>query len=94
MANKCKKCKQRADCNAAINRGACPDLHKAKPICGGIAMDNRQAQKWYMKWPADSYAIGPVEFPAPVGVADVRRRAIELDGGTLPAEWECWPADQ
>lgn len=50
------------------------------------------SQKWYIKFPADAYAMGPVDFGKPVDEAAVRKYARKFDGcKRLPRGFECWP---
>lgn len=49
--------------------------------------------KWYIKFPGDVYAMGPIDFPADSTEKDVREYAREFDGcKRLPAGFECWRA--
>jgi hypothetical protein len=51
--------------------------------------------KWYIKFPLDVYALGPVEFVNPVGEKEVRKYAREFEGCTrLPNGFQCWPAGE
>ena len=52
-----------------------------------------KVKKWYIKFPADAYAIGPIDFPEDDGEKEVRQYAREFDGcERLPNGFECWPA--
>jgi hypothetical protein len=52
-----------------------------------------KAKRWYISFPQDAYALGPVEFEKPVGEKAVRKWAREWDGLTrLPRGFSCWPA--
>ena len=47
--------------------------------------------KWYIKFPADVYAMGPVDFPAGSTEKDVREFARDFEGcKRLPIGFECW----
>jgi len=51
------------------------------------------AKKWYIMFPADAYAMGPVEFDKPVGEKEVRDYAREFEGvKRLPQGFSCWVA--
>jgi len=53
-----------------------------------------KAKKWYIKFPQDVYAMGPVEFDDPVGEQEVRKYAREFSGvSRLPRGFECWVAN-
>lgn len=50
------------------------------------------SRRWYIKFPRDAYAMGPVEFDRPVSEEHVRAYAREFDGcKRLPVGFECWP---
>jgi len=52
----------------------------------------RKSTAWYIKYPCDFYALGPVRFDRPVGEEEVRKYARNWSGVTrLPKGWECWP---
>jgi hypothetical protein len=49
---------------------------------------------WYIKFPLDAYALGPVQFEKPVEEKEVREYARKFDGiSRLPRGFQCWPAD-
>jgi hypothetical protein len=49
--------------------------------------------KWYIKFPADAYAMGPIDFHEDDGEKEVRQYAREFDGcKRLPQGFECWLA--
>ena len=51
------------------------------------------AKKWYIKFPLDAYALGPMKFSNPVGEEEVRHKARVFSGcKRLPKGFECWPA--
>jgi len=53
-----------------------------------------KAKKWYIKFPLDAYALGPVEFDKPVGEKEVREYARKFEGcKRLPRGFECWVAN-
>ena len=48
---------------------------------------------WYVKFPADAYALGPVEFKGLATEAEVREWAKRwADVRRLPRGFQCWPA--
>jgi hypothetical protein len=50
-----------------------------------------QSNAWYIKFPCDAYAMGPVRFSKPVDEKEVRAYARKFSGLTrLPAGFECW----
>jgi hypothetical protein len=52
-----------------------------------------KAKRWYIKFPLDVYALGPVEFEKPVGEKKVREYAREFEGcKRLPRGFQCWIA--
>ena len=52
-----------------------------------------KAKRWYIKFPQDVYALGPVEFDEPVGEKEVRHYARVFEGCVrLPNGFECWIA--
>ena len=52
-----------------------------------------RAKAWYVKFPLDAYALGPVRFNGPVGETDARQWMQEFEGvKRLPQGAECWPA--
>lgn len=59
-------------------------------------MKRRQPQKshaWYVKYPGDAYAMGPLHFDQSVGRMAVRERSKEWSKvNKLPRGFECWPA--
>ena len=51
-----------------------------------------KAKRWYIKFPLDAYALGPVNFDKEVGEQEVREYARKLDGCViLPQGFVCWP---
>ena len=47
---------------------------------------------WYIKFPMDAYALGPVEFDHEATEQEAREYAREFDGcKRLPVGFECWP---
>ena len=52
--------------------------------------------KWYIKFPTDAYAMGPIEFDKNIydkapNEKDVRAYAREWEGSRrLPTRFECW----
>lgn len=52
-----------------------------------------RAKRWYLKFPQDAYALGPVEFADPVTAEKAREYAREWEGvKRLPRGFQCWPA--
>ena len=52
-----------------------------------------KAKKWYIKFPLDCYALGPVHFEKPVVELKVREYARKFEGvKRLPRGFQCWPA--
>lgn len=50
---------------------------------------------WYIKFPADAYALGPVRFKEPVSESIVREYARKHFGYTrLPFDFSCWLASE
>jgi len=50
-----------------------------------------ETQRWYIKFPVDVYALGPVAFSSNAGEKEVRKWAREWDGcKRLPRGFECW----
>jgi hypothetical protein len=53
-----------------------------------------KSKAWYIKFPLDAYALGPVRFMTPVGETAVRKWAREFDGvKRLPRGFQCWPTN-
>lgn len=49
-------------------------------------------KSWYIKFPADAYALGPVRFGASVREAQVREYARKFEGRARPPRgFQCWP---
>ena len=49
---------------------------------------------WYVKFPLDAYALGPLEFSEPVSEKEVREWARSLDKvERLPRGFQCWPTN-
>ena len=49
------------------------------------------SKAWYIKFPADAYALGPVRFENQVGEEEVRKYARKFTGcSRLPKGFECW----
>jgi len=49
------------------------------------------SKAWYIKFPADVYALGPVRFDEPVDEDTVRKWAKNWAGcSRLPKGFECW----
>ena len=47
--------------------------------------------KWYIKFPLDAYAMGPIDFHIDDTEKEVRQYAREFEGVTrLPRGFECW----
>jgi len=55
--------------------------------------NSMKSKKWYIKYPCDAYALGPVYFDKEVGEQKVREWARDFDDITrLPNGWQCWTA--
>ena len=53
-----------------------------------------KSRRWYIKYPQDVYALGPVEFDEPMDEKAVRKYSREFTGvNKLPTGFECWPAE-
>lgn len=53
-----------------------------------------KAKRWYVQFPQDAYALGPVEFDEEVDESEVRAYMRDWEGiKRLPAGFECWPAN-
>ncbi len=51
-----------------------------------------KSKKWYIKFPLDAYAMGPIEFREPVDEEYVRKYAREFSGcKRLSHSFSCWP---
>ena len=51
-----------------------------------------KSRKWYVKFPLDAYALGPVDFKKEVNVGTVRAWARWFEGvRRLPHGFQCWP---
>jgi len=54
-----------------------------------------KAKRWYLKFPLDAYALGPVDFDKPVNEQKAREYARKFEGVTrLPRGFQCWPAER
>lgn len=50
-----------------------------------------ETNRWYIKFPADAYALGPIAFSSGDGEKEVRKYAREFEGcPRLPRGFECW----
>lgn len=62
---------------------------------GVNTMKTLKARRWFIKFPSDAYALGPVSFQKPVTESTVRQYAREFDGlKRLPVNFACWPAGE
>ena len=53
-----------------------------------------KSKKWYIKFPLDAYAMGPVSFDKPVGERKVKEYARKFEGcKRLPHGFQCWIAN-
>ncbi len=53
-----------------------------------------KSKAWYIKFPQDAYALGPVRFSEPKSEAEVRQWARAWEGvKRLPAGFSCWQAE-
>lgn len=51
-----------------------------------------KAKKWYIKFPLDAYALGPINFYDEVNEQKVREWARKFEGvKRLPNGFQCWP---
>lgn len=49
---------------------------------------------WYVKFPLDAYALGPMRFAKPVSEREARAEARKIDGvDRLPRGTALWPTD-
>ena len=56
---------------------------------------SRLGYAWYIKFPLDAYALGPVRFKEPKSQQAVRKWAREwAKVKRLPMGFECWIADK
>lgn len=52
-----------------------------------------KARRWYIKFPLDAYALGPVYFEGGANEKRVREYARKFAGvDRLPRGFQCWPA--
>lgn len=57
--------------------------------------ERRVSEHWYIKFPLDAYALGPVHFEKPVGERQVRAWTREWDHlARLPRGFQCWPTNK
>jgi hypothetical protein len=50
------------------------------------------ALRWYVKFPLDAYALGPISFRTAVTEETVRAWARQFEGcKRLPRGFQCWP---
>lgn len=50
-----------------------------------------KAKAWYIKFPRDVYAMGPIRFENEVGETEVRKYAKNWAGcSRLPNGFQCW----
>ena len=50
---------------------------------------------WYIKFPLDAYALGPLRFLDPVEEPEVRKWARKFEGcKRLPRGFQCWPTTE
>ena len=49
------------------------------------------AKAWYVKYPLDAYALGPLRFERPVDAKEAAMRAEELFGGPPTEVWPSGP---
>ena len=59
---------------------------------------SERAKLWYIRYPGDSYPLGPLYFKKMVTKDEVKRHALKFTNwwnGTqlkrLPSGFECWP---
>ena len=52
------------------------------------------SKAWYIKFPLDAYALGPIRFDHLADEAEVRKYAKTWAGvKRLPKHFQCWPTD-
>jgi hypothetical protein len=52
------------------------------------------SKAWYIKFPGDAYALGPIRFNHEANETEVREYAKEWAGvKRLPKGFQCWPTD-
>jgi len=57
-----------------------------------MSEDTRESQAWYVKFPQDAYALGPLRFDCTVTECYVREWMRKLMKTTkLPNGFQCWP---
>ena len=55
----------------------------------------KKASAWYIMYPQDPYALGPIRFDKPVNEREIRkfvRETYEENKQRLPKGFSCWPA--
>jgi len=58
-------------------------------------MQRITSRAWYIKFPNDFYALGPMRFEKPIGERKVREAVRKWDKLTrLPVGFQCWPAEK
>jgi hypothetical protein len=60
---------------------------------GKTTGEKQRSRRWYVKWPNQPYAFGPIDYGTEVSEQQVRelsRRGHKLR--RLPRGWQCWPA--
>jgi len=54
-----------------------------------------RAKRWYIKFPLDAYAMGPIDFEKEVNEKFVREYTRKWEGvKRLPQGFQCWPAPE
>ena len=51
----------------------------------------KEAKAWYIKFPLDVYAMGPIRFENPLNEKEVKEYARQFEGcSKLPRGFQCW----
>ena len=51
-----------------------------------------KSKQWYIKYPCDAFALGPIIFREKVSEREVRKKErIKLEVKKLPIGFQCWP---
>ncbi len=54
----------------------------------------QKSKAWYIKYPLDAYAMGPIRFKDPVGITMVREWTKNWEKcDKLPRGWSAWPTN-
>ena len=59
-----------------------------------VRSNTERHKAWYIRYPGDFYALGPIRFPRIVNERDVRDYMRNCDKvARLPRGFETWPTD-